>query len=598
MTDTFKKLFEILPHSDKWRFAGLFGLMIIGTVLEVVGIGMIPIFISAVSDPGFILDNAILGPVVLALGIENSRDLLLYGGSGIVAIFIVKGIYLVWMKYMKARFIFNRFAVISSKLYKAYLSAPYTYHLGRNTAELIRNVTSETKYISNNVMMPLLTILMESVTVLGIFILLFIMEPMLTSIAFIVVGGAGGLLLKLLKNRIRDHGIVASRERSRMIQGVNEGLGGFKDVSVTNRQPFFLNRFKEYLENLTKAEIFKGVIAYASKPVIEAIAVSGMIGMAFFMIWQGRSIGSVIPMLALFGAAMVRLMPAVSMIVNELNKLRYYVHALTPVYDDIKNLESHSEIKKKETRVTEKLPFLHSVNLQNISFAYPNSETQAISNITLEIPKGSAVGFVGESGAGKSTIADIILGLLEPEQGQILVDGVDVKDKKRLWQNNVGYIPQFIYLSDDTMRNNIAFGISEEDISEEKVQKAVQTAQLTELIDNLPEGLDTVIGERGVLLSGGQRQRIGIARALYDNPELLIMDEATSALDNVTEKEVISAIEDMKGERTIVMIAHRLTTVKNCDVLYLMKNGEIVDTGGHDDLLELSHDFRKMSLIP
>jgi ATP-binding cassette subfamily C protein len=321
-----------------------------------------------------------------------------------------------------------------------------------------------------------------------------------------------------------------------------------------------------------------------------------MLLIALVMVLQGRSMSSIIPILTLFGAATVRLMPAVNQVVQKLTQLRYYIYSLSPVHRDIMEMKDYHSQTMQESHVTEKLPFKESLSLKNIWYKYPNSDDYVLKGINLTIQKNTAIGFVGPTGVGKSTIVDVILGLLESEKGQVLVDGEDIVNNKRAWQNNVGYIPQFIYLSDDTMRNNIAFGIPESSISEEKIEAAVEAAQLKEFVDRLPDGLDSIVGEDGVRLSGGQRQRIGIARALYDNPDVLIMDEATSSLDNLTEQNVIAAIEAIKGERTIIMIAHRLSTVKNCDQLYLLEDGQVVQQGTYGELLQTSSQFRKMAV--
>ncbi len=596
MIETFQKLLEILPKSDRWKFVALFVLMMIGTALEVAGIGMIPVFISAVADPDLVLEHQWLGEIAKYLGITTGEELLLYGGIFLVVIFLVKGVYLVWFNYIKSKFIYNRFGKIASRLFETYLSAPYTLHLNRNTAELIRNVTNETRYISNNVMMPAMNVLKDSVTIVGIFVLLLFSEPLITVITFSVIGGGGGLMIKFLREKLRKYGVIASRERSRMIQGVNEGLGGFKDVTVMNRKKMFFNKFKEYVNNLTEAEIFKGTAKASSKPIIEFASVFGMIFIAFAMIWQDRPISTVVPVLTLFGAATVRLMPAVNRVVNQLTGLRYYIHALSPVHADLTSMEEYYLETKESSNNNEKLKFNNSIIVKDLWYKYPNTEDFVLKDINIKVPKNSAIGFVGSTGAGKSTIVDVILGLLSPDKGKVIVDETDISENKRAWQNNVGYIPQFIYLSDDTIRHNIAFGIPEELISEKKINAAIEAAQLEDFIQDLPEGIDTVVGEEGVRLSGGQKQRIGIARALYDNPDVLIMDEATSSLDNVTERKVISAIEALKGERTIIMIAHRLTTVENCDVLYMMKDGKVIEKGTYDELLESSYDFQKMKL--
>lgn len=596
MLNASKKLYELLTKKDRVKFVLLFGLMLIGMMIEVIGIGMIPVFISSVADPELLFNNRYAAKILTLMGIDDSRELLIVGGGILIAVFFVKGAYMIGLNYAKSRFVYGRFQSISSALFKTYLFSPYIYHLNRNSADLIRNVTNETSLISNCVLLPILTILMQSVTTLGIFALLLVVEPVITVITFLVIGFFSGLTLKLLKNRIRLHGKVAVKERSRLIKGVNEGMGGIKYVAVTNRQNFFFNKFNHYLQNLKKAEIFVSISGQAIKPVNEFVAVLGMMVIAFIMIYQGRPLTAVIPILTLFGAAAIKLIPATTKIVSQLTTLRYYSHSLDPVHRDImgkRDIGSNGSLKADKY---ETLPFKSEIVLRDVVFCYPNTELQAINGINLTIKRGEAIGFVGVSGAGKTTIVDMILGLLDPQSGAIYVDGVNITAHKQAWQNNIGYIPQFIFLADDTIRNNIAFGIPEEKISDEKINAAIKASQLEELVETLDKGMDTVIGEQGVRISGGQRQRIGIARALYNNPDVLILDEATSALDNITEKYVINAIESLKGKRTIIMIAHRLTTVMNCDRLFTMQNGKIVSEGSYGELLKTSGYFREMAL--
>jgi len=596
MLDASKKLFELLSKKDRVKFVVLFALMLTGMMLEVIGIGMIPVFISSVADPDLLFNNRYAAGFLAFMGIEDSRELLIAGGITLVAVFLVKGAYMIGLNYAKSRFVFGRFQSITSTLFKTYLFSPYVYHLNRNSADLIRNVTNETSLISSCVLLPILTILMQSVTTLGIFVLLLVVEPVITLITFLVIGCGGVLFLKLLKNKLRMYGEVAVRERSRLIKGVNEGLGGIKYVAVTNRQNFFLNKFNHYLGNLKKAQIFASISGQTVKPVNEFIAVLGMMTIAFIMIYQGRPLTTVIPVLTLFGAAAIKLIPAITQIISQLATLRYYSHSLNPVYRDIMDKREMDSTTVLQAADDEKLSFESEIELRDVVFHYPNTAVQALNKVNLTIKKGEAIGVVGASGAGKTTIVDVILGLLDPQEGGIYVDGVNITTHKQRWQNNIGYIPQFIFLADDTIRNNIAFGIPEEEISDDKINAAIKAAQLDELIEALEDGIYTVIGEQGARISGGQRQRIGIARALYNNPDVLIMDEATSALDNITEKYVINAIESLKGKRTMIMIAHRLTTVMNCDRLYMMQNGKIVSEGSYDELLKTSGYFREMAL--
>lgn len=593
MVKPFEKLFEILPGKDRLKFAALLFFMMIGTILEVIGIGLIPVFISAVAAPDILLDNQYLGPILELIKAESQKDLLLAGGLALVTVYLVKGGYITVLYYYKSKFIFGRFESIASRLYETYMFSPYTFFLERNSAEIIRNVTTETRHISEYVIQPSLSILMHGLTALGIFIFLLFVEPLITLVSFLILGIGGGGLMRILKKKMNYFGELASRERKNLIQGVNEGIGGFKDVTILNRQDYFIARFKGYVANLKQAEIFKKVSYQAVYPVIEVLAVGGMIIIAFTMVLQGRTIESIIPVLTLFGAATVRLMPAISQMLSEITTVKYYLHALKPVHSDITKLGKH--LKRDKAAVTsEKLPFNKKIELKEVSFNYPGDNRKAIQEVSLQIYKGSAVAFVGASGSGKSTIIDLILGLLEPESGQILVDGTDIFKKVRKWQNNIGYVPQNIYLKDDTIRNNIAFGVPVNEISQQKIDMAIDAAQLQGLVENLEMGEDTMVGERGVRISGGERQRIGIARALYHNPEVLILDEATSALDTKTEIQVVEAIEKLKGKRTIIMIAHRHTSIMNCDRLYLVEDGRVINQGTYKQLFKESKIFRDL----
>jgi ATP-binding cassette, subfamily B, bacterial PglK len=347
----------------------------------------------------------------------------------------------------------------------------------------------------------------------------------------------------------------------------------------------------------SKLRAYIRYIKQIPRPVVETSAVVGMMLISGLLVLQGRPMGTIIPVLALFGMATVRLMPSVQQLSTMYTDLKYNLVSVKPLYDDLKELEVFGNLARSERRSNTRVEFKNTIEAQNISYAYPGSSEQALEGISFTIEKGEAVAFVGESGAGKTTVVDVILGLLKPDSGTVLVDRQDIHKNVSAWQKNIGYIPQFIYLADETLKNNIAFGLPEAEIDDHKVMRAIELAQLDSLLETLPEGLDTVIGENGTRLSGGQRQRVGIARALYHNPDVLVMDEATSALDNVTEKEITKALERLKGERTIIMIAHRLTTVENCDVLYMMRDGRITDSGTYNDLVESNKEFRKMALI-
>ncbi len=570
-------------------------MMMIAAFLEVLGLGTIPAFVSIVANPQRVMEHETWGPIIARFGIDGSRELLIYGAILLVSVFVIKNIYLVLYRYLEARFIYNRRYKFSHKLMTAYMQAPYTFYLGRNSSELLRNTNGEVNILINNVLVPLMHITKESVMALSVLIFLFAVEPVISMFVMLVMGSLAGLFLFITQRRVKRFGVEAQKYRKDMMKAARQGFGGIKDVRVLNREAHMVEVFREMAFRSSRLQMMKKVISDIPRPMIETIAVAGIMAIAVVMHHQGRPIADIVPIIALFGVAVVRVMPAIQVVTQKLTDLRYNLPSVNPVYDDLTELKAHQKEFRSDRRRKAITTLSDRITIRDLHYRYPNSEEQALNGLSLAVDKGQAVAFVGPSGAGKTTIVDVLLGLLEPQKGEILVDGENIFESISAWQRNIGYIPQFIYLADDTMRRNIAFGLPDDQIEDEKIRRAVEQAQLQELVDRLPNGLDTVIGERGARLSGGQRQRIGIARALYHNPQVLVMDEATSALDNVTEHHIINAIESLRGERTIIMIAHRLTTVMNCDKLYLMENGRITDEGTYADLLARNAGFREMA---
>ncbi|MCC5914798.1 MAG: ABC transporter ATP-binding protein [Balneolaceae bacterium] len=599
MLDSLKKIYRLFPRKDRVKLGILFFMMLVAAGLEVLGIGMIPIFVIAVSDPENLMQYPVLGDLLLAADITTAEELVVWGAILLIAVYVVKNVYLSFFIYLKKKFITNRGVALENRLFKAYMASPYTFYISRNSAELLRNVTSETKKVVEGTMLPFMEVALNIVMFVVILGALLVIEPLITVVTIFFLGIAGGLFLKYTRVKSREYGRDDRRARKQKNKSVLQGLGGLKATRVLNREQLFLNEYAHWAERSKIANIYKYVVKMVPKFMIETLAVTGILIIALILVWEGRAIAAIIPILALFGAATVRLMPVFNQVISQTTTIQYNAPSVDAVYDDMVYLEKEYVNVRKEilSKKVEKLELKSAITLDGVSYSYPGQDGFAVNDVSLDIEQGSAVAFVGESGAGKTSIADIILGLLEPQKGRILADGIDIESNIRGWQQNIGYIPQQIFLLDDSVRRNIAFGIPDELIDDNKVLKAVEAAQLGELLERLPKGINTRVGERGVLLSGGQQQRIGIARALYDNPQVLIMDEATSALDNITEKYVIEAIEKLRGNRTIIMIAHRLTTVEKCDTICLMKGGQIVEKGRFEELLKNSYEFRKMSLI-
>ncbi|MFT9493368.1 ABC transporter ATP-binding protein, partial [Anaerosolibacter sp.] len=418
--------------------------------------------------------------------------------------------------------------------------------------------------------------------ILCILILLVITAPLATVTASILLGGSVFLFFKYFRKKIGKLGLEQQVLSAAMIKWVNQGLGASKEVKVSGKEEFFINEYAKQSQTKANNSLYMKMLEQIPRLFIETLLVSIVLISMLVIVIQESDTTTVISTMALFAMAAFRLMPSINRVMALITGIRYSQPALTVVFEDLRIEDKMLSIKFGSTnpstagnRIGPKT-YNNSINLDNVSFRYPNQLDYSIKDVSLTIPIGQSVAFVGESGAGKTTLVDLILGLFQPESGKITVDGKNLNEQVLIWQKKIGYIPQTIFLTDDTIRGNVAFGIEDKNIKDADIWRALDQAQLKEFVESLPEKLESKVGERGVRLSGGQRQRIGIARALYHDPEILFMDEATSALDNETEKEIIKAIDGLKGDKTLIIIAHRLSTIENCDVVYKMNKGRLV----------------------
>lgn len=595
----FQKLLYLFTTRERWQIAGLFILILIGAGFETLGVGLVLPFISLLENPQRVQETGLLKWVYQAVGEPELRQFLIWASLGLIGIFLLKNAYLTWLNYLQCTFTNNKIVELYSRLFRAYLYSPYTFHLQRNSADLIRNLSSETVIFFSGVLIPGLLAITE-VTILGcIALFLLILEPITFLAAAGGIGIATIIFYRMVRQKLSDLGWQRQDHQGQMIRMINHGLGGIKEAKVLGREPFFIDEFEKHNIYSNRALKFYQVVSQLPRFFIETVSIVGVMLIVVFVLAQGRDFSDVIPTISLFAAAAFRLMPSINRILNAVTTMRFSSSSVYVLYQDLMELKPVLNRQVVYSRqVAEVQPvFKKEIALQNVFYRYPGASDNALKGVSLTIPKGTSVGFVGYSGAGKTTIVDVILGLLPPTEGQVLVDGRDIHEDLSAWQRLIGYIPQSIYLCDDTLRNNIAFGIPADEINEDWIESAVESAQLTELVKSLPEGLDTLVGERGVRLSGGQRQRVGIARALYHNPEVLVMDEATAALDNQTEAGVMEAVEKLSGEKTLIIIAHRLSTVKNCERLYFMSQGKIVDSGTYDELCQRNREFQLMAQI-
>jgi ATP-binding cassette subfamily C protein len=432
---------------------------------------------------------------------------------------------------------------------------------------------------------------METLTVSAILILLLFAEPTISLVAFVLLGGATVLFVRLIRGRLIHYGREIQFHRMKMMQTVTEGIGCLKIARVLGRERHFFEAFGSHADRFGAANRFRQVMLDLPRLYLETAAMLGLVVVAAILLAEKRSAQTIIPILSLLAVAVVRMIPSFNRINSGLTSLRYGRFSLDAVFTDLTQLTP--EIDHNDAP-GERLPFRDVIRVQNLEFKYPGAEVHSLHGVNLEIPRGSAVGVVGATGSGKTTLVDLILGLLTPTAGRILVDDQDLTGHMRAWQRQVGYVPQDIYLMDDTIRRNVAFGIKDADIDNTAVNRAIEAAQLSSFIVSLPAGVDTMVGERGIRLSGGQRQRIGIARALYHDPEVLVFDEATSSLDTETERFVMQAVERLRGARTIILIAHRMSTVRGCDKLFFLSDGRVLASGAFDSLLAENERFKTM----
>jgi ATP-binding cassette, subfamily B, bacterial PglK len=579
--DIIQKLRALFGKKEKKKFVLLFLLMVFSALFETMGIGLIVPFVGIITNPEMIHQTFILSAAYDILGFQSTNTFLITATIALLVVFILKNLYLVLFHNIQYRVVYNEQVKLSKRLLTAYLSMPYIFHLQRNSADLVRNTNTEVQKVFNFIIKNVFLFVTELLVILSILALLLIMAPIVTILSAVVLGTAVAIFLRGFRHKISEAGKQQQKAQGGMIKWVNQGLGAGKEVKVSGREKFFVDAYSEESKLFANAARFHSTIQQVPRMFIETIMIATILLVILVIMIRSQDITTLVSTIALFAMASFRLMPSINRMVGSITSIRHNKPALDVIYQDLKNGEYENSLKEKKVisqpinvNTVGKI-FKNEISVENVSFRYPGFHQDAINNISLTIPIGQSVAFVGETGSGKTTMVDIILGVLDPYQGSIKIDRKETRDIWKLWQQKIGYIPQFIYLSDDSIRQNIAFGLEKEDINDQAVWEALEKAQLKEFVEKLPDKLDTFVGERGVRLSGGQRQRIGIARALYHNPEILFMDEATSALDNDTEKEIIKAIDSLKGEMTLIIIAHRLSTIENCDVVFELKNGSL-----------------------
>lgn len=593
MKSNLKLAFSLLLYEQRRNLFYLLLLMLLVALLESAGIGLLLPYIGVVNSPDILLKNAYLNSVYHWSGLGSLRAFITVSSILLILLFVFKSLVFVIQNYAQSKILLAIQMELESRLMRQYFRRDYIFFTRKNSSELVQNIRNVSGIIGL-IFMPALTALTELIVLAFVLILLILVQPWLT----LVVGGLSAFLLWVIfrytRKKASKYGAEGGESLISMAKWMYQGFGGIKEVKILSREKFFLDQSIRFSKDAAWAGMKATLLTTLTRPVIETVWFSLTVLLVLIAIAMGKSGAALLPIIALLAAAAIRIMPALNRVLNATISIRQATYHVEAVATELRS--GHSDALVFEN-ITKAFEFHKSIRFSDVIFTYPGGGGKVLRNLNFMIKKGQSVAFVGPSGAGKTTAVDLLLGLLQPQAGQILIDGVSLKSEDaRPWRLNIGYVPQSIYLSDDSVKNNIAFGQVAEDIDEDRVNAVIEQAQLKEVLERLPQGLDTIVGDRGARLSGGQRQRIGIARALYRDPPILVFDEATSALDNETEREITRAIRDLSGSKTVILIAHRLSTVAHCDQIVFLIDGVVRACGTYDELIHDCDDFRRFAM--
>ena len=570
MLSTLKKINFLITKRQRKGLVILTFLLFIGMIFEAFGLGILVPALSVLLNPDLLQSSEYLISLRDFMPNISTQNFIIFLLLAIVFVYGIKTIFLVFLTHKQNRFLSNITAYISNKLFSSYLNQPYKFHLNRNASELIKNIQVEINYLYA-FLLSLITIVIESTLLVSVLCTLIYIEPLGAISIGVFYGLLSFLFYQLTKKKLKAWGEIRQDLDKDVSKLALEGLGGIKDLLILKRTDFFEDKYS--IKNYLKARINsnQGTLTQAPRFFLELISILGLISFIILMLYQNKPIETLMSTVGVFVAATFRMIPSLNRIIASIQSLKFYLPSVDVIHNELSHYYASNDFQKNHVD----FKFESNIKLKDVNFKF-SEDTLVLNSVSLEIKKGEMIGIIGESGSGKSTLIDLIIGLNNPTSGLITIDDkYDISNFEN-WSSQVGYVPQTIYLSDDSIRNNIAFGLPENQINDTQINNAIEKAQLKSFIESLENGLETRVGERGVQLSGGQRQRIGVARALYNNPEVLILDEATSALDSLTEKELMKSILEFKGKITLIMIAHRLTTLKDCDIIYKMEKGKLI----------------------
>lgn len=576
---TIAQLKRLLNRKQKIRAVEVFFLTFLGAAFETLGVAAILPFISAIMEPLILWENSYIKFLSNIFNIKTNMGLILFLGIVISGVYIVKNLFLLFVSYAEARFRAEFVYELSKMMMYSYLKRPYVYFLDTNSAEMMRGVSDDINS-ANELISAIFKICSLCLMMVGIGCFLIIQNPIMAAGMLILSFLVFLVIVSVVKKRTKELGILKLELATEANKYAYQAFNGIKEIAIMKREDFFLNSYTSVTERKKKADIIYACISACPERIIEAVFLTGVVAIVCFQVMTGKLTDAFIPNLAAFAVGAMRILPSLSTFTTRMTQIMYLRPALNGICNNVEEARKQERMilkyQKKEDAKSETIKFNNVITLNGISWRYPNSTVYVLEKANMEIKRGDSVALVGKSGAGKTTLADIILGLLKPESGNVMMDGIDIFSIPQSWCKIIGYVPQMVYLIDDTIRNNVSFGIPANEVDDVKIWGALEKAQIRKFVEQLPGQLDAVIGEQGIKFSGGQRQRIAIARALYHDPEVLVFDEATAALDSETEQAVMESIEALQGYKTLIIIAHRLKTIRRCNYFYEVEGKKVV----------------------
>ncbi|WP_048306034.1 ABC transporter ATP-binding protein [Halomonas sp. PR-M31] len=606
MFKTVKELYNLLTPKQRSKLLRLQILVILMSFAEIAGVLSIGPFMAVVADMSVLNGDGFWGNIYTATGFQSHENFLFWMGVLVLLVLMIGNIFSIFTMWNLFIYAQQVGAQIGERLFQHYLFQPWLFHSSGSSATLTKQIAQETSRVTDRIIQPLLQMSAKSVLTGLMMTAIFIYNPKVALAGAFIFAVAYFLLYRFVRIPLMRNGKTISEMQTKRFKLMGEGFGGIKDILLLGRQNIFSERFSDASKRFARSQGVNQALSQAPRYAMELVAFGSVMLLILYLLKvYGGDLGDILPVLAVYALAGFKMLPSFQQIYSSFSYVKGNMAAFEAIRSDLKESYKRTvEIENQKFQLgkeTRKLSVKENILIKNVSFTYPGKVDPALNEVSMLIPAKKTIGIVGSSGSGKSTIIDILLGLIAPSKGELLIDNIsltlsdDVHKKVREWQNSLGFVPQSIFLSDNSIKENIAFGIEEQDINEKDLNRAVKLAHLDELVSQLPQGLDTKVGERGVQLSGGQRQRIGIARALYHDAEVLVFDEATSALDNISEKMIMDAIYEFVGKKTVIIIAHRLSTVKQCDLIFLMEAGKVIDSGTYDELAENNKIFKKMA---